>query len=74
MVIPSDNQLIEDIGKMMDQAKLNPGYIQGTKAPIAVIVSNVRTELTRQFIEYIKGIESKPKHIEVQTDPEAPMQ
>jgi hypothetical protein len=44
VVIPSDNQLIADIGKLMDQAKLNPGYVQGTKAPIAVIISNVRTD------------------------------
>lgn len=72
MVIPSDNQMIEDIGRIMDRAKLNPGYVQGTKAPIAVIIGNVRTELTHEIMEYIKQMEQGPKRIEVR-EPDEPM-
>lgn len=73
MVIPSDNDMLAAIGEMMDRAKLTPGNVQGTKAPIAVIISGIRVALAREFMDYVKQMEHGPTRIEVQEAPEEPM-
>lgn len=73
MVIPGDNDMLRDLGEMMDRAKLTPGNVQGTKAPIAVIIANVRVALAKEFMDYVKQMEHGPKHIEIQEAPDPPM-